>query len=476
VRRSTEAEYLDKIKNEIKRIVQRCFELFNQYDVPMQAFRNLQIDEGGDQWQMQSGIGPDWSTLEFQFNIFSSHAATFEPLVNSILNDPELVPKLPFDPNAIDARPRYYHFARGWMWHTFIKPCLDAGFTHDDKFQFNEQVFDTLFNQFMREIESPVVAYATYLMPLVHLKLSAEDANFTTGLKLRRIGTKEIERWLNPDRSLSHLELRPEDVGWIRCGVEAKYDVPGDVEHLLSKELPASILGNQGLTPLERALRWASVDASENLERVLRTLRLVTDGHIYEAFILSEVKALLWHSSTLTQRSKLSPMLSMNKTLGAEESRQALNLWGLLKDGPNAGYLDLGFRRWSGAADRFTVPSRSAYEDMLVDYWIGLESLFSPDSNQEVKFRASLRIAAFLGETPEERQELYDEMRLSYDWRSAIVHGDKKQMKNLGKKKELYKVAAKTRSNLRAAILKIAESNQPFNPKDTETRLLGYRE
>jgi hypothetical protein len=135
MRRSKEARYLDQIKTEIKRIVQRCFELFNQYDIPMQAFRNLQITEDDDQWQMQSGIGPDWSTLELQFNIFSSNAATFEPLVNSILINPDLASKLPFGPNATDVQQRYNHLARGWLWRTFIKPCLDVGFTHGDKKQ-----------------------------------------------------------------------------------------------------------------------------------------------------------------------------------------------------------------------------------------------------------------------------------------------------------------------------------------------------
>ena len=303
---------MEQIRGEIKRIVLSCFELFNQYDIPMQAFRNIKIDEEGDGWQMQSGLGPNWSSLEFQFAFFSSNAATFEPLVDAILNTPSFAPKLPFDQKALDARQRYNHFAKGWVWQTFVKPCLDAGFTHKNKFQFNEQVFDDLFGRFKRDIESPTVAYVTYLTPLVHLKVS-EEIDFTTTLKLRRIGTKEIERWLNPDRALSHLELRSEDVGWIRCGIEAKYEVPGDVEHLLSRELPASILGNQGLTPVEKALRWASIEAGEHLERVIRTLRLVTDGHIYSAFTLSEVKMLLWHSSSLTQTNKLSPMLWMNK-------------------------------------------------------------------------------------------------------------------------------------------------------------------
>ena len=47
---------MNQIRSEIKQIVQRCCELFNESDIPLQAFSNLQIDEDGDQLMMTSGL------------------------------------------------------------------------------------------------------------------------------------------------------------------------------------------------------------------------------------------------------------------------------------------------------------------------------------------------------------------------------------------------------------------------------------
>ena len=66
-------------------------------------------------------------------------------------------------------------------------------------------------------------------------------------------------------------------------------------------------------------------------------------------------------------------------------------------------------RRWSSAIERWRG------EDRLIDYWVALEALFCPTDNQEIKYRASLRIATLLGDTPTRRQELYDAVRHSYD-------------------------------------------------------------
>lgn len=107
--------------------------------------------------------------------------------------------------------------------------------------------------------------------------------------------------------------------------------------------------------------------------------------------------------------------------------------------------------------------------------WIGFESLFSPDSTQEVKFRASLRIAAYLGETSEERENVYQEMRHSYDWRSAVVHGTNPDaQKKLDRRGTLQVMSGKTRAHLRRALLKLLKSDEPLKivPKESELLLL----
>lgn len=131
-----------------------------------------------------------------------------------------------------------------------------------------------------------------------------------------------------------------------------------------------------------------------------------------------------------------------------------------LEGGPNAAVLKLAISRWDSS-----TTERVREEDKLVDYWIALESLFCPDSAQELKFRASLRIAAFLGQTGEDRCEIYDAMRRSYDRRSELVHG--RTVDNIAQ------VAETTRRYLREALLRILEMEQPFRPEGIEVTLLG---
>jgi hypothetical protein len=66
---------------------------------------------------------------------------------------------------------------------------------------------------------------------------------------------------------------------------------------------------------------------------------------------------------------------------------------------------------------------RRSDEDRLIDAWIAFESLFAPDHTSELRFRASLRIARFVGSNRSERTDLFNELKRSYDWRSRIVHG-----------------------------------------------------
>ena len=57
------------------------------------------------------------------------------------------------------------------------------------------------------------------------------------------------------------------------------------------------------------------------------------------------------------------------------------------------------------------------WKDSLIDYWIGLESLFAPEHSAEISYTLSLRIAAFLGDDANEAVGLLTKMKDSYDWR-----------------------------------------------------------
>ncbi len=76
------------------------------------------------------------------------------------------------------------------------------------------------------------------------------------------------------------------------------------------------------------------------------------------------------------------------------------------------------------AFNRFRATYRDTWNaEKLVNCWIGLESLFIKSDRDELRFRAALRIAHYLAKSPDERSEIYERVKRSYDTRSRIVHG-----------------------------------------------------
>jgi hypothetical protein len=205
--------------------------------------------------------------------------------------------------------------------------------------------------------------------------------------------------------------------------------------------------------------------------KLVDLLRLLKNSQIYVAFneerrtisrIFPQDRIVSWPISLRLH--------SQTAVLGKSDAAHIIRLWGRLQKSPNVEKISLALHRWSATAERLND------EDKLIDYWIALESLFTPDSSQELVFRASLRIAAFLGQAPDERREIYDHMRHSYAWRSAIVHGDyrkKRKVTELNKKGTLSEVSIRTRSYLSKAILRVLESDEIFDPDNIESDLLA---
>jgi hypothetical protein len=94
--------------------------------------------------------------------------------------------------------------------------------------------------------------------------------------------------------------------------------------------------------------------------------------------------------------------------------------------------LGLALRRFNGSYDR------EAPEDGIIDTFIGLEALLT-ENNQEISYKLSLRAANLIGSTPQERQDIFNDIRVGYKLRSLIVHGEalKKQFKLPSKNAEI---------------------------------------
>lgn len=106
-------------------------------------------------------------------------------------------------------------------------------------------------------------------------------------------------------------------------------------------------------------------------------------------------------------------------SLSAEDLDSLRNIWiGVQQVAQRHSNLALALTRFDSAMTR--APS----DDRLVDAWIALESLFTPDSNAELSYRASIRIPAYLGGDAKERLARHGMVKDSYGLRSKIVHGN----------------------------------------------------
>lgn len=136
-------------------------------------------------------------------------------------------------------------------------------------------------------------------------------------------------------------------------------------------------------------------------------------------------------------------------SLTLEQTAELPHIYALLASAPEHGSVALALRRLETSAERLSR------EDRLIDCWIAFEALFAPDTKTELRFRASLRIARYLGSDGEERRAIAGGLRKAYDWRSHVVHGgDDPKPKELKRMGELDDAVSLCEQTLRRVLSK----------------------
>src|SRR5260370_1257839 len=92
-----------------------------------------------------------------------------------------------------------------------------------------------------------------------------------------------------------------------------------------------------------------------------------------------------------------------------------------LKDNPDEVplHLQIGALRYSSSFEKTTN------EDQLIDCIIALEALFTKE-NDALSYRLPLRAAVFTSDTPEDREHVFRLLKVAYDLRSKLAHGQKR--------------------------------------------------
>lgn len=336
------------------------------------------------------------------------------------------------------------HQAQQWWATNLAVAFLRGYFARNEHTAFDEDRFENLYRRLVAEVESPFVS-VTELSPLINASLDCELIYVSPELVIRKLSIDELEEWLNESLQsplMLMFGFKSMDPSTLDCAIEITY--------------------NKG-----RYEPWGAIqDINQKVSDLVSTLRLLTDREVHIAFSKETSDSVL-HMGGGTFSSHRMRRHGLKAELCPSMQQDIVGTWQRIQSLQPGSATRLALRRWDMTTERLNE------DDKLIDYWIALESLFTPDSKQEVKYRASFRTAAYIGDTPQEREEIYTNLKNSYDLRSKIVHGIIPKTKHKSDAEAVKsKLIGKTRSFLRRALLKILNSDQRFEPHLIESKLL----
>ena len=308
--------------------------------------------------------------------------------------------------------------------------------------------FDEAFDALIEELEKKSILFQL-VVPLSNLKIEVDSIEFDEELRLAPASVEELERWLNPNDFLGVFGSgRPRwDNNYVDrpAVLHARRNVVGS---------PPSKSFEPGRMP-----RF-------NIGPVITALRLVMEVPTLPLFQEQRNEGLMTFGSGGTSWTRTAPPSPFQiATLDEKHSNQVKAVWDALQNSPNVDQLKLPLRRWESAI------SRPNLEDSLIDAWISLEALLLGGQTAELSFRAAVHLAEFLGTSGSERKQIFEEAKISYTWRSVIVHGS--SSKRVAKKQSLNKTTEITLDRLRSALLRVLELPHRFDPSKLESDLLS---
>jgi hypothetical protein len=205
-------------------------------------------------------------------------------------------------------------------------------------------------------------------------------------------------------------------------------------------------------------------DVEAHAERLLLALRLISD--------LPEAIHSFWTVDSNPFPAIVPPRYVLHETLlplakpenpyviTPEIAARAQELWPQLE-------LRIADPRLSLAVRRFDDSYyRKRPDDRLIDLWIALETLFLQTDEGELRFRAALMIARYVGASQEARLKIFKDVKASYDLRSKLVHGAVKP------RDKLAELVDRTGEILRLALLRCLPSHKPPAIDEILERLL----
>jgi len=384
------------------------------------------------------------SDLHVSISIGLLRLPEYEVAAEAVENDPELREGIIVDAGGFLRKPERDNLTRALLTN-FLWRYLREGVRLD----WDETRFAETFNELRDELHRKTVVFHTTL-PLSNIKMDIAALDFGDELKLLPASIEELERWINPDRSLPPLGA----------------GLPQWNTHYVDR--PAvlharqTVVGQPPSTDLHAVLGQLP---RVNADHAITALRLVMHAPISIIFQEHNSEGLMAFGGGGTTWGWSPPLLSPLATLDQEKATQVIRVWQLLQTSPNIDNVRLPLRRWESSL------LRVSYEDRLIDAWVSLEALLLGGQEGELSYRAAVRLAEFLGTSGDNRKAIYDATRISYRWRSTIVHA--LSSKKLARRYPLRESVQLTTEHLRLALLKALELPERFDPNKLESELLS---
>lgn len=432
---------MDEFKNSLKLLTQKiCRELEGQ-EIPKRPVWTVVDSPPRVALDVER---PALSDLRFSLTIGLFRLPEYRAVADAAENDTELMEGIIVDAGGFLRKPERDNLTRAlatnFLWRYFRE---------GNQLDWDETRFDEIYNELRSQLRNKSVVFHTTI-PLSNLKMDIDALDFGHELKLLPASTDELERWINHDRSLPPLGTGPPqwDSGYV--------DKPA-VLHARQ-----TVVGRPPSEDLQTDLRRLP---RVNANRPITALRLVMNAPISVIFQEQETEGLIAFGggSTTNWSGSHSPLLPIS-IIDEEKATQVIQVWQLLQKSPNIELLSLPLRRWESSLQR---PNP---EDRLIDAWISLEALILGGPEGELSYRAAMRLAEFLGTNGPDRKAIYDATRVSYTWRSIIVHGSKNG--RFTKRNPLEESVRLTSEYLRAALIKVLELPNRFDPNKLEPDLL----
>lgn len=316
----------------------------------------------------------------------------FTELVSFVANS-ELAQDLlvDFGDKPLDASQR-----SDWLFQYLYQP-LFSHYTHNvDGLEFREAVFDQLYQGIEEYCTSSTVDIAC-VAPIFGLAVASD-----------------VELPVRLGSTLTIRELEPEERSmlWKGAADSPFYDrfhmyglrFGAEYKQRIEKRQPSYLVSGEIFILLEDFLRLIKRHPIS-----IRFLKAKTEPWYNNRILVGGTMS--WPRTGVIGR-----MLVSTVVLNSDDAHLVQQFWQAWPTINVRDRLGLALRYFSSSCDKAELADR------LIDLWIGLETLFS-DQSQELGYRLALRISRYLGEDVLKHEEIFENIKNSYDCRGYLVHG-----------------------------------------------------